>query len=36
LKPIDSLSIYTAYSISYLPTSGDEFSTSASSGLLRA
>jgi catecholate siderophore receptor len=27
LKPIDSLSIYTAYSISYLPASGDQFST---------
>jgi catecholate siderophore receptor len=27
LKPIDSLSIYTAYSISYLPASGDQFNT---------
>jgi catecholate siderophore receptor len=27
IKPIDSLSIYTAYSISYLPASGDQFST---------
>jgi catecholate siderophore receptor len=27
LKPTDSLSIYTAYSISYLPASGDQFST---------
>lgn len=27
LKPIDSLSLYTAYSISYLPASGDQFST---------
>lgn len=26
VKPIDSLSIYTAYSISYLPASGDQFS----------
>ena len=26
VKPIDSLSIYTAYSISYLPSSGDQFS----------
>jgi catecholate siderophore receptor len=25
-KPIDSMSIYTAYSISYLPASGDQFS----------
>jgi catecholate siderophore receptor len=25
-KPMDSLSIYTAYSISYLPASGDQFS----------
>src|SRR3954471_23402964 len=27
VKPIDSLSLYTAYSISYLPASGDQFST---------
>jgi catecholate siderophore receptor len=27
LKPIDSLSIYTAYSVSYLPASGDQFSS---------
>ena len=27
VKPIDSLSIYTAYSVSYLPASGDQFST---------
>jgi catecholate siderophore receptor len=27
VKPIDSLSIYTAYSISYLPASGDQFSS---------
>jgi catecholate siderophore receptor len=26
LKPIDNLSIYTAYSISYLPSTGDQFS----------
>ena len=26
VKPIDNLSIYTAYSISYLPASGDQFS----------
>lgn len=27
VKPIDALSIYTAYSISYLPASGDQFSS---------
>jgi catecholate siderophore receptor len=27
VKPIGSLSIYTAYSVSYLPASGDQFST---------
>jgi catecholate siderophore receptor len=27
LKPIDSLSIYGAYSVSYLPASGDQFSS---------
>ena len=27
MKPVDNLSIYTAYSISYLPASGDQFST---------
>jgi catecholate siderophore receptor len=27
VKPTDSLSIYTAWSISYLPSSGDQFST---------
>jgi len=27
VKPIDSLSVYAAYSISYLPASGDQFST---------
>ncbi len=27
LKPVDSLSIYAAYSISYLPASGDQFSS---------
>jgi catecholate siderophore receptor len=27
LKPVENLSIYTAYSISYLPASGDQFST---------
>jgi catecholate siderophore receptor len=27
VKPIDNLSIYTAYSISYLPASGDQFSS---------
>jgi catecholate siderophore receptor len=27
VKPIDSLSIYAAYSVSYLPASGDQFST---------
>ena len=27
VKPIESLSIYTAYSISYLPASGDQFSS---------
>ena len=26
VKPVDNLSIYTAYSISYLPSSGDQFS----------
>jgi catecholate siderophore receptor len=26
IKPIDSLSVYTAYSISYLPSTGDQFS----------
>ena len=26
VKPVDNLSIYTAYSISYLPASGDQFS----------
>jgi catecholate siderophore receptor len=26
-KPIDTVSLYTAYSISYLPASGDQFST---------
>ena len=26
VKPMDNLSIYTAYSISYLPASGDQFS----------
>jgi catecholate siderophore receptor len=27
VKPVDTLSIYTAYSISYLPASGDQFSS---------
>jgi catecholate siderophore receptor len=27
IKPIDNLSVYTAYSVSYLPASGDQFST---------
>jgi catecholate siderophore receptor len=27
VKPMDNLSLYTAYSISYLPASGDQFST---------
>jgi catecholate siderophore receptor len=27
VKPIDNLSVYTAWSISYLPASGDQFST---------
>ncbi|MGZ5810296.1 MAG: TonB-dependent receptor [Xanthobacteraceae bacterium] len=27
LKPVDNLSVYTAYSVSYLPASGDQFST---------
>jgi catecholate siderophore receptor len=27
VKPIDNLSIYTAYSVSYLPASGDQFSS---------
>jgi len=27
IKPIDSLSIYTMYSVSYLPASGDQFSS---------
>ena len=26
IKPIENMSIYTAYSISYLPASGDQFS----------
>jgi len=26
VKPIENMSIYTAYSISYLPASGDQFS----------
>jgi len=36
VKPIDSLSIYAAYSISYLPASGDQFSTLSSGTLLLA
>jgi catecholate siderophore receptor len=27
VKPVDSLSIYTAYSVSYLPATGDQFSS---------
>ena len=27
VKPIETLSIYTTYSISYLPASGDQFSS---------
>jgi catecholate siderophore receptor len=27
VKPVDSVSIYTAYSVSYLPASGDQFSS---------
>jgi catecholate siderophore receptor len=27
VKPVDNLSVYTAYSISYLPASGDQFSS---------
>lgn len=27
VKPVDNLSIYTAYSVSYLPASGDQFSS---------
>ena len=27
IKPIDAMSVYTAYSISYLPASGDQFSS---------
>lgn len=34
VKPIDSLSFYTAYSISYLPASGDQFSTLSPGTLL--
>src|SRR3954463_12849184 len=34
VKPMDNLSLYTAYSISYLPASGDQFSTLNSGTLL--
>jgi catecholate siderophore receptor len=34
LKPVDTLSLYTAYSISYLPASGDQFSTLSPGTLL--
>jgi catecholate siderophore receptor len=34
VKPIDSLSLYTAWSVSYLPASGDQFSTLSSGTLL--
>jgi catecholate siderophore receptor len=34
VKPIDSLSIYTAYSVSYLPASGDQFSSLSPGTLL--
>ena len=27
MKPVDNLSIYGAYSVSYLPASGDQFSS---------
>jgi catecholate siderophore receptor len=27
VKPVDNLSLYTAYSVSYLPSTGDQFST---------
>ncbi|HEU0083920.1 MAG TPA: TonB-dependent siderophore receptor [Bradyrhizobium sp.] len=34
VKPMDNLSLYTAYSISYLPASGDQFSTLSPGTLL--
>lgn len=34
IKPMDNLSLYTAYSISYLPASGDQFSTLSPGTLL--
>jgi len=34
LKPVDNLSIYTSYSISYLPASGDQFSSLSPSTLI--
>lgn len=34
LKPIDNLSVYGAYSISYLPASGDQFSALSSSTVI--
>lgn len=33
-KPVDNLSIYSAYSISYLPASGDQFSALSSATLI--
>jgi catecholate siderophore receptor len=34
VKPIDNLSVYTAYSISYLPASGDQFSALSNGTLI--
>lgn len=36
VKPLENLSLYTAYSISYLPASGDQFSTLTPGTLLLA
>jgi catecholate siderophore receptor len=34
VKPVDNLSVYTAYSVSYLPASGDQFSSLTSGTLI--
>jgi catecholate siderophore receptor len=34
IKPIDNLSVYTAYSISYLPSTGDQFSALTDGSLI--
>jgi catecholate siderophore receptor len=36
VKPVDNLSIYTAYSVSYLPASGDQFSALTDGTLILA